>query len=324
VGRWIKRIALGLGALVLVAVGAVAVFVLTFDAEDYKQDIAAAFEAATGRKVHFGGKIEANILTLQPAITLNEPSLLNPAGFSRPELAKAKRVHLLVRLRPLLQRRLAIIRLEVEGADVLFETNVKGDRNWAFKPETPGLTAIPAPGNIPGIRIGTGQNIAGLTVDRLVLKSARLAYIHGATKLESEIHFDEIGVGIPGSDKPIAVAVAGHYQGAKIATKGEVGSLDALLSPTPGTKFPVVLKVAFGRSQLDVDFKAELGAKVPAGEGTITAKYLDLDELDPSGAARAAAPADGRIFSAAPLPFALLNAFDVTGKLNIEMMVVNR
>jgi len=321
-GRWIKRIALGLGALAFLAVAAAAIFVVTFDAEDYKQDIAGAFEAATGRKVHFGGKIESNILTLQPAITLNEPALLNPPGFSRPELAKAKRVHLIVRLRPLLQRRLAIVRLEVEGADVLFETSAKGERNWREKPESPGLTPIPNPGPVPGMRIGTGQNIAGLTVDRLLLKSSRIAYLHGATKLDAEINFDEIGIVIPAADKPIDVKVAGTYQDAKIATSGQVGSLDALLNPRAGDLFPVALKVAFGKSQLELDVKADLTAKVPSAEGTITAKLLDLDQLDPAGAGTA--PADGRLFSAKPLPFALLNAFDVKGQVNIEMLVLRR
>ena len=233
-GRWIKRIAFGLAGIVLLAVAAAAVFVATFDAEDYKQDIAAAFEAATGRKVHFGGKIEASILTLQPAITVHEPALLNPPGYSRPELAKAKRVHLIVRLRPLLRRRLAIVRLEVEGADVLFETNAKGERNWREKGEAPGLTPIPNPGPVPGVRIGVGQSIAGLTVDRLFLKSSRIAYLHGATKLEAEINFDEIGIVIPAADKPIDVKVAGTFQDAKIATSGQVGSLDTLLNPRPG------------------------------------------------------------------------------------------
>jgi len=69
-GRWIKRIALGIAGLLVLALGAAATFVLTFDAADYKQEIAGAFEVATGRKLHFGGKIESNILTLQPAITM--------------------------------------------------------------------------------------------------------------------------------------------------------------------------------------------------------------------------------------------------------------
>jgi uncharacterized protein involved in outer membrane biogenesis len=319
--RWIKRIALGFVALIVLVVGAAAAFVLTFDPADYKQEIAGAFEAATGRKVHFGGKIEANILTLQPAITLHDASLLNPSGFSRPALASAKRVHLILRLRPLLQRRLAIIRLEVEGADVLFETNEKGERNWT-KVEIPTLSAsAPPPVTVPGIKIGAGQNISGLTVDRLLLKASRVGYLHGATKLESAVNLDSVAIVIPSVEKPITLEMTGTYRGARIETEGTVGTLADLLTPKPGAAFPIALKVAFGRSRLELDWKADLTAKVPTAEGTLVAKQIDLDELDPAGAR---APADGRLFPAEPLPLGLLNAFDAKGEVKIDLLVLRR
>lgn len=321
--RWILRIGLGLAALVVLVFGAAATFVLTFDPADYKQEIASAFEAATGRKLHFGGKIEANILTLQPAITLHDAALLNPPGFSRPSLASAKRVHLILRLRPLLQRRLAIIRLEVEGGDVLFETNEKGERNWR-KLEIPSIASTPAPPvRVPGVKIGVGQSIAGLTIDRLILKNSRLGYLHGAAKLESAIDLDEVSVVIPAVDKPIKLVMAGTYQGIKINTEGAVGTLEELLTPRPGAVFPVALKVAFGRSELELVSKVDLTAKVPTAEGTLTAKQIDLDELNPP-AARGAAPGDGRLFSATPLPLGLLNAFDAQGEVKIDLFVVRR
>ena len=323
-GRWIKRIALGIAGLLVLVLGAAATFVLTFDAADYKQEIAGAFEAATGRRLHFGGKIESNILTLQPAITLHDAALLNPPGFSRPALATAKRMHLILRLRPLLDRKLAIVRLEIEGGDVLFETNEKGERNWRQKAETPPtLTAIPPPVNVPGVRIGVGQTVAGLTVDRLQLKNVKIAYLHGPTKLESGVELDEAAVVVPAVDKPMTVALAGTYRGAKVNTSGTVGSLGELLAPRAGAGFPLALKIAFGRSQLDVELKADLTAKVPAAQGRVSAKHLDLDELNPPSG-RAAGPGDGRLFSAAPLPLGILNAFDAAGEIGVETMILRR
>jgi uncharacterized protein involved in outer membrane biogenesis len=323
-GRWIKRIAIGLAGLVVLVLGAAATFVLTFDAADYKQEIAAAFESATGRQVHFGGKIESSIFTLQPAITLNDASLLNPPGFSRPALASAKRVHLILRLRPLLQRKLAIVRLELEGGDVLFEMNEKGERNWRQKPGTPpSLTAIPPPVNVPGVKIGTGQQIAGLTVDRLLLKDVKIAYLHGPTKLESSVQLDEVTVAIPAVDKPIAVTMDTTYQGAKVHAAGTVGSLGELLAPRAGSNFPLALKVAFGRSQLEIDLKADLTAGLPTAAGRVTAKQIDLDELNPP-AGRGAAPGDGRLFSAKPLPLGILNAFDASGEISVETLILRR
>jgi uncharacterized protein involved in outer membrane biogenesis len=324
-GRWVKRIALGIAALVVLALGAAATIVLTFDAADYKQEIAGAFEAATGRKLHFGGKIESNILTAQPAITLHDASLLNPPGYSRPALATAKRMHLILRLRPLLDRKLAIIRLELEGGDVLFEVNEKGERNWREKAEAPPpLTAIPPPVNVPGVKVGTALPVAGLTVDRLHLKNVKIGYLHAPTKLESGVHLDDVTIAIPAVDKPVTFALAGTYQGAKIDTSGTVGSIGELLQPRAGAGFPLAIKVAFGRSQLDVDVKADLTARVPTAQGRFTAKLLDLDELSPPSAGRGTGTGDGRLFSAAPLPLGILNAFDVSGEVSVEQMVLRR
>jgi len=322
-GRWIKRFVFGIAGLLVLALGAAAAFVLTFDAADYKQDIAGAFEAATGRKLHFGGRIESSILTLQPAITLHDASLLNPPGFSRPALATAKRLHLIVRLRPLLERRLAIVRLDIEGGDVLFETNEKGERNWRHQAERPAVTAIPPSIHVPGVRIGAGQAIAGLTVDRLHLKNVKIAYLHGPTKLESNLQLDQASVVIPAADKPMALTMAGTYQGAKVRSSGTVGSLGDLLAPRPGANFPVSLTVAFGRSQLEVDLRADLTAKVPAARGRVTAKHIDLDELDPA-AGRGAGTGDGRLFSTAPLPLGILNAFDASGDVGIDSLILRR
>lgn len=327
-GRWIRRIALGIAGLAALVLGAAAAFVLTFDAADYKAEIAGAFEAATGRKLHFGGKVEANILTLRPAITLHDSSLLNPPGFSRPALATARRLHLIVRLRPLLGRKLAIVRMEIEGGDVLFEMNGQGERNWRQKGEAPpALTAIPPPVNVPGMRIGAGQTVAGLTVDRLHFKDVRIGYLHGPTKLESSMLLDDGTVAIPTHDAPMRVALAGRFQGAKVEAAGIVGSIGALLAPRPGAGFPVALKAAFGRSRLDIDLTADLAARVPKAEGRVTAEHLDLDELAPPaapGAGRGADRGDGRLLSAAPLPLGVLNAFDAAGEVSVASLVLRR
>ena len=102
-----------------------------------------------------------------------------------------------------------------------------------------------------------------------------------------------------------------------------MGSLDELLQPRPGATFPVALKVAFGRSQLDVDLKVDLTAKVPSAEGRITAKHIDLDELEPPSAG-GAARGDGRLFSATPLPLGILSAYDANGEISIETLVLRR
>jgi uncharacterized protein involved in outer membrane biogenesis len=319
--RWVLRIGFGVAGIVLLLVAAAATFVLTFDPADYKQDIAAAVEAATGHKLRIDGKIEASILTFQPAIRLENVVLLNPPGFSRANFATAKEVDLILRLRPLLHRRLAIVRLEIAGADVLFEANAKGERNWQVRQEPARLTAIPAPA--AGAEIGTGRDIAGLTVDHFVVKDARIGYLHGKTGLATTIDLDEVAVTIPSLQAPIRLSIAGTYNGTRIDTRGTVGALSQVLDPRPGAHFPIALKLAFGSSRLDVDLAADVAAKLPSATGTITAERIDLDELLPR-AAGGAARGGGRLFSTAPLPLGLLDAVQLDGTIRIGELILKR
>ena len=81
-------------------VAAIAVFVLTFDANRYKPDLAALVKAKTGRDVSINGDIQ---LSLYPnlALRLQQVSLGNAAGFSGEAFAKAEQARVSVQVLPL-------------------------------------------------------------------------------------------------------------------------------------------------------------------------------------------------------------------------------
>jgi hypothetical protein len=106
------------------------------------------------------------------------------------------------------------------------------------------------------------------------------------------MNFEAARLSFADVDKPIKLRVEGTYQGTTIKTEATLGSLDNLLRPRTGAHFPVALKVAFGRSELEIDVKADLTAKVPTAQGRVRpSTSISTSSIRRRGAARA--PATG-------------------------------
>ena len=140
----LKWIALGLGALVLIAVAVVAYLAATFDPDDYKPRIVALVKQQTGRTLTLDGKIG---LTFFPRIgaalskvTLSEPN--SPTVFSRVEEARVA-----VALWPLLSKQVVVDRVTLKGLAVDLVRFKNGRTNFD---DLTGQAAAPAkPGEAP-------------------------------------------------------------------------------------------------------------------------------------------------------------------------------
>jgi AsmA protein len=140
----LKWIALGLGALVLIAVAVVAYLAATFDPNDYKPRIVALVKQQTGRTLTLDGKIG---LTFFPRIgaalskvTLSEPN--SPTVFSRVEEARVA-----VALWPLLSKQVVVDRVTLKGLAVDLVRFKNGRTNFD---DLTGQAAAPAkPGEAP-------------------------------------------------------------------------------------------------------------------------------------------------------------------------------
>ncbi len=113
----------------LFVLGAVA-FILFFDANDFRTQIAEAAEGATGRKVTIEGEVG---LTFFPwlAVDIGRTSLGNAAGFGDEPFAKIERARMSVRLLPLLLRRQVVVGgVDVAGFELNLRENRQGVSNW--------------------------------------------------------------------------------------------------------------------------------------------------------------------------------------------------
>ncbi|MBT8087017.1 MAG: AsmA family protein, partial [Gammaproteobacteria bacterium] len=128
--RPVKFIGWLLAAIVALFVLAAVAFVLFFDANDFREEIAGAAEKATGREVTIEGEVG---LTFFPwlAVDIGRASLGNAAGFGDQPFAKIERARMSVRLLPLLLRQQIVVGgVDVAGMELNLAENRQGISNW--------------------------------------------------------------------------------------------------------------------------------------------------------------------------------------------------
>jgi len=162
--KWIKRVGLLLVAIVLVAILAATAFVLTFDPNDYKPQIAAQVEKQTGRSVQFNGDLSVTIFPWLGAAT-EDVVLSNAKGFKPEAMVKVKRLEARAALLPLLRGQFEVGTLMLEGAEINLARHENGETNWddlvarqtaeAAKPGKP-ETVEPQDGEGPPMNLTVG------------------------------------------------------------------------------------------------------------------------------------------------------------------------
>ncbi len=177
-GKLIKTLLLGIVAIVALAIVAVVIVAMTFDPNEYKDEITAEVEQATGRSFDIDGDIG---LTLFPVLSLEFPAvrLGNAEGFdpSTPFFA-LESASASVRVLPaLLSREIRMGTLSVQGLSVNLAVNAAGASNWEDLAEAG--EAQPDAG--ASTDSGGGEGIAGFEVGGLDIAGASLVYADAAS-----------------------------------------------------------------------------------------------------------------------------------------------
>jgi AsmA protein len=127
--RVLKILGLAVGAVfVLLVVAAIAVTLL-FDPNDYKDEITAAVQDATGRQLTLDGDLELAVFpTIR--IAVGSATLSNAPGFGDEPMARIGSASLSVALFPLLAQRIEVSRARLEGLELNLARNRSGANNW--------------------------------------------------------------------------------------------------------------------------------------------------------------------------------------------------
>lgn len=145
-GRVLKSLLLVIGGLiVLLVIGAVS-FLLLFDPNDYRDDIAAEVKSATGRELIIEGDVEVSIFPWL-AIEIGSTRLGNAAGFGDEPFASFERVRLSIRLMPMLiSRKLEVATADVDKLRLNLAVDSNGRSNWQdFIDASEAMATAPVP-----------------------------------------------------------------------------------------------------------------------------------------------------------------------------------
>ncbi len=161
-----------LAGLVAVVAAAVAVLLLVFDLNDYKSEIEARLEAATGRQVTVGGDIS---FALVPEIALSIENVTvagAPSGSGAPFL-QLPRVLASVALGPLISLEVAIQRVRLVRPAIVLESGGDGPASWEIAGGGDGDS-------------GGGAAAMSISIARVDLEQARIEWRDGARRLAFE------------------------------------------------------------------------------------------------------------------------------------------
>ncbi len=126
-------LAIVLGLSLLSAAG-VMLYLINKDYNDYKGLIQEAVLQSTGRALTMDGDIEI-ALSLNPSLVVSGVHLSNPAWAGQERMMAIERLETELRLLPLLQGRLEVNHLIVEGVKISLETDKDGRGNWLLPPQ---------------------------------------------------------------------------------------------------------------------------------------------------------------------------------------------
>ena len=149
-----KYLMLTVGALILLVVITVGIFMATFDANQYKQQLSDLVRQQTGRELVFQGDIG---LTLYPALgmKLGSLTLSNAAGFGSQPMLAVNEVSASVDVLSILSLKPQIAQLVLDGLKLDLQKNAQGVTNWddlvkkeqsAAQPDTAATTDSPSDG----------------------------------------------------------------------------------------------------------------------------------------------------------------------------------
>jgi uncharacterized protein involved in outer membrane biogenesis len=278
----IRITALALGCVILLAIGAIAIFVVFFDPNSYKPQIVAAVRSATGRDLEIGGRIGLS-LSLRPTLEVSDVSFSNPPGFSRPRMASLQRLELRLALIPLLSRRIQIERLVLQQPDILLETNARGQSNWTFAaagapaaPSGPGAPrAAPAPAPSPAAPSGTTAEIAtpSIALSSLRIEGGTLA-VRDPAGQTTTIGLTRVAATAVSPDAPMHLTADATYNETPVGLIADTGPLSALTGGR--APWPLRLTIATAGARLNVDGTM---AQPAAGRGLALAVTADIPDL---------------------------------------------
>jgi len=274
-GKLFRILAYVIGALALLIIVAAVVVPMVIDPNDYKDDIAAAVEAKTGRTLTIEGDIGLSVFPWL-AVEIGPTRLSNAPGFSDRPFAAVKQVSVRIKLLPLLHKQVEMGTVVLDGLQLSLETRADGKTNWADLAAHEAAQAKPAPEAAPAEPSGDQLALAGLAIGGVRISDANVLWDDKKQGARYQVEGLSLRTGAiePGATVPVELGM--QLDVSEPPVKGPVNfSGEVSLSQDSQT-------IRLAKSELTTDLKGEglPGGALKSRLGFDSVVHLDSGELD--------------------------------------------
>lgn len=186
-------VAAALVGLIILGIAALLLFV---DPNDYRDDIAKLVEEKTGRPLQIRGELGLKVFPWV-AIDLNDVTLGNPPGYGEEPFLTVRKASVGVKLLPLLNKRVEVSRVGIDGLAVTLISRGEEENNWkdlGGSESTEDTSGGTTQTTIAGLDVTNSMLVyrdeAKKSVMRLMNLEARTGALGGNAPTEAEIRFD--------------------------------------------------------------------------------------------------------------------------------------
>lgn len=236
--KWI-RIFSAIGVLLVAALVAAIALLTQYDYNALKPDIAALVKDATGRELVINGDLNLAV-SLSPKLSVSDVTFSNAKWGQKGPMVQLDTLSAKVDLLSLMQGRVDIDYVILDGLKVVLETNSKGLANWEFK------TAKMKKEEAAAAAVAPKEKSDGLSLTPsardIRLQNVDVTYIDGTTGKRMHLLLARADFTADSFTAPMHATLAAAYQGVNIGAVLELGSLSQLITST-GDAFPVNIKL---------------------------------------------------------------------------------
>ena len=206
------------GTVVVFGAAAYIAVATALNPDQLRSDLQEAVLRQTGRELTVAGGVHLRF-GLSPQFEMDDVSLANIPGGSRPQMLTARSVRARVALLPLLGGNAVISALTVEQPDLLLEHGTDGTPNWQFTPERRAL--------YQGHGSGGGGGEHRVEIRALSLEGGQVGW-RPAQGQPVTVAIGRLRVSADGVDSPMNLSFDGAERGVPITVKASSGSLQRL------------------------------------------------------------------------------------------------
>jgi uncharacterized protein involved in outer membrane biogenesis len=217
--RTTSKVLVGVAALLLLLLSAVAIAVWTLDANALAAPLRQRIKDATGREFAVDGGVELK-LSFAPKLVLHDVRLANARWGRAPQLVTSRQAEAQVALLPLLSGKVDVVRFALVEPVIALETNREGRHNWDFEssaatPRSSGAALPPA-------------GAAAFAIGNVEITKGVLSYRDGATDNVTKVAIDSLTLKTRDPQSALVTSFRGSVGGVAVSVEGDLGSLDAL------------------------------------------------------------------------------------------------